>query len=120
MIEHLRVGTKLNDIEFYSPFAMFQGAGIVTSNTKIATGPKRGDFSLDIKVTIAVDEDIQKVRQILLGLGQDDDRYMKTPAPRVLVTELKRLVAEGAIVELRLGPRAALGIRAIARRLRWV
>ena len=51
MIEHLRVGTKLNDIEFYSPFAMFQGAGIVTSNTKIATGPKRGDFSLDIKVT---------------------------------------------------------------------
>ncbi len=53
MIEHLRVGTKLNDIEFYSPFAMFQGAGIVTSNTKIATGPKRGDFSLDIRVTSA-------------------------------------------------------------------
>jgi hypothetical protein len=47
----LKVGTKLNDIEFYSPFAMFKGAGIVTSNTKIATGPKRGDFSLDIKVT---------------------------------------------------------------------
>jgi tetratricopeptide (TPR) repeat protein len=51
LIEHLKVGTKLKDIEFYSPFAMFQGAGIVTANTKIATGPKRGDFSLDIKVT---------------------------------------------------------------------
>ncbi len=50
-IEHLKVGTKLKDIEFYSPFAMFQGGGIVTANTKIATGPKRGDFSLDIKVT---------------------------------------------------------------------
>jgi tetratricopeptide (TPR) repeat protein len=50
VIEHLKVGTKIKDIEFYSPFAMFQGAGIVTANTKIATGPKRGDFSLDIKV----------------------------------------------------------------------
>jgi tetratricopeptide (TPR) repeat protein len=50
LIEHLKVGTKLKDIAFYSPFAMFQGAGIVTANTKIATGPKRGDFSLDIKV----------------------------------------------------------------------
>ena len=50
-IEHLRVGTKLKDIAFYSPFAMFQGGGIVTANTKIATGPKRGDYSLDIKVT---------------------------------------------------------------------
>ncbi len=51
LIEHLKVGTRLKDIEFYSPFAMFQGAGIVTANSKIATGPKRGDFSLDIKVT---------------------------------------------------------------------
>jgi hypothetical protein len=51
LIEHMTVGTKLDDIEFYSPFAMFQGKGIVTANTKIATGPKRGDFSLDIKVT---------------------------------------------------------------------
>lgn len=51
LIEHMKVGTRLQDIEFYSPFAMFQGGGIVISNTKIATGPKRGDFSLDIKVT---------------------------------------------------------------------
>jgi len=50
VIEYLRVGTKIKDIAFYSPFAMFQGAGVVTANTKIATGPKRGDFSLDIKV----------------------------------------------------------------------
>jgi tetratricopeptide (TPR) repeat protein len=51
LIAHLKVGTRLSDVEFYSPFAMFQGAGVVTANTKIATGPKRGDFSLDIKVT---------------------------------------------------------------------
>jgi len=49
-IEHLIVGTELNNIEFYSPFAMFQGNGVVSSNTKISTGPKRGDYSLDIVV----------------------------------------------------------------------
>lgn len=51
LVEHLTVGTKLENIEFYSPFAMFKGAGIITSNTQISTGPKRGDYSLDIKVT---------------------------------------------------------------------
>ena len=51
LVEHLSVGTKLNNIEFYSPFAMFKGSGVITSNTKISTGPKRGDYSLDIKVT---------------------------------------------------------------------
>lgn len=50
VIEHLRPGTKIAEIEFYSPFAMFKGEGIILSNTKISTGPKRGDFSLDIKV----------------------------------------------------------------------
>ena len=50
-IVHLTAGTKLEDIEFYSPFAMFTGAGVVTANTKISTGPKRGDFSLDIRIT---------------------------------------------------------------------
>lgn len=51
LVDHLSVGTKLKNIEFYSPFAMFKGSGIITSNTKISTGPKRGDYSLDIKVT---------------------------------------------------------------------
>jgi len=51
LVEHLAVGTKLKNVEFYSPFAMFKGSGIITSNTKISTGPKRGDYSLDIKVT---------------------------------------------------------------------
>ena len=51
LVEHLAVGTTLKNIEFYSPFAMFKGSGIITSNTKISTGPKRGDYSLDIKVT---------------------------------------------------------------------
>ena len=39
---------------------------------------------------------------------------------RVLVTELKRLVSEGATVAVSLGSMAPLGQSALARRLRWV
>jgi len=35
LVQHLSVGTKLSSIEFYSPFAMFKGSGVITSNTKI-------------------------------------------------------------------------------------
>ena len=38
---------------------------------------------------------------------------------RVLTTELRRLVSQGAPLELRLGPRQALDRRALARRLWW-
>lgn len=46
----LSVGLKINDIQFYSPIAMFTGAGIVTSKTLIQSGPKKGDYCLDIKI----------------------------------------------------------------------
>ena len=49
-IEALKPGTKLEDVQFYTPFAMFTGACAVKSNTKIGTGPKRGDHSVDLKV----------------------------------------------------------------------
>ncbi|MHC4818298.1 MAG: hypothetical protein ACYTF8_09610, partial [Planctomycetota bacterium] len=39
---------------------------------------------------------------------------------RVLTTELRRVVAEDRIVELRLGPRQRLDRQALARRLYWV
>lgn len=50
LIENLKVGFRLNDVQFYSPIAIFQGAGIVSAKTKIDSGPKRGDYSLDIKI----------------------------------------------------------------------
>lgn len=56
-------------------------------------------------------------RSLLQRLGQFDpvvhDRL------RVLTTELRRLVSSGAQLELRLGPRQVLNLRAVARRLWW-
>lgn len=50
LIESLKVGVRLDDMDFYSPIAIFKGSGIIEANTRIETGPKRGDYSLDIKI----------------------------------------------------------------------
>ena len=51
IVKILQPGYKLQDVQFYSPFAMFSGDCQVTANTKIGTGPKRGDFSIDLTVS---------------------------------------------------------------------
>jgi tetratricopeptide (TPR) repeat protein len=50
LIENLKVGFRLNNVQFFSPIAIFQGSGIVLAKTNINSGPKRGDYSLDIKI----------------------------------------------------------------------
>jgi tetratricopeptide (TPR) repeat protein len=50
MADILKPGYDLKDVQFYTPFAMLAGDCQVESNTKIGTGPKRGDFSLDLRV----------------------------------------------------------------------
>ena len=49
-IDKLKIGQVLNDIQFYSPIAMFAGTGAVVSKTKIKSGPKKNDYCLDIKI----------------------------------------------------------------------
>ncbi|MDM8538910.1 hypothetical protein QUF70_19310, partial [Desulfobacterales bacterium HSG17] len=49
-VASLKPGTVLNNIQYYSPIAVFQGSGSVAELTEIQTGPKKGDFSLDIKI----------------------------------------------------------------------
>ncbi len=49
-IKDLTEGTKLEDVHFYSPIAIFRGSGEVASKTKITSGPKSGDYSMDIKI----------------------------------------------------------------------
>ncbi len=51
LIESLNPGDKLNDLQFYSPIAIFQGTGVVNAKTAIKVGPRKGDFSIDIKVS---------------------------------------------------------------------
>jgi tetratricopeptide (TPR) repeat protein len=49
-IKHFTVGFKINDIQLFSPIAMFKGSGVVSNITLISSGPKNGDYSLDIKL----------------------------------------------------------------------
>jgi len=49
-IKNLKVGFMINDIQFFSPIAMFKGSGIVSNITNINSGPKNGDYGLEIKL----------------------------------------------------------------------
>lgn len=57
-------------------------------NKTVASYTNFPNLRLDIGITIAVDENIEKTRQILLGLVDVDTEYLKDPAPRVIVTAL--------------------------------
>lgn len=50
IIEDLQNGEQLDDVQFYSPIAMFNGSAVVANKTIIKTGPKQGDYCLDLKI----------------------------------------------------------------------
>lgn len=50
LIENFKVGAILNDIQFYSTMAMFNGSGVIASLAEIKVGPRKGDYNLDIKI----------------------------------------------------------------------
>ena len=50
LIKGIKQGDMLKEIIFYSPMAIFSGTGFVSSKKEIETGPKRGDFSIEIKI----------------------------------------------------------------------
>lgn len=57
-------------------------------NKTVASYTNFPNLRLDVAVTIDVNEDIEKTRQILLGLVDGDPEYLKDPAPRVIVSAL--------------------------------
>jgi small conductance mechanosensitive channel len=57
-------------------------------NKTVASYTNFPRLRLDVAVTIAVTEDIDRARQILLSLVKEDPDFLKAPAPRVVVTEL--------------------------------
>jgi len=50
IIVGLKEGVKIKEIQFFSPIAIFNGSGMVASKTQIKTGPKQGDYCLDIRI----------------------------------------------------------------------
>ena len=57
-------------------------------NKTVASYTNFPNLRLNIPITIAVDEDIEQARQILLGLVDSDLEYLKDPPPRVVTTAL--------------------------------
>jgi len=50
LLDSIKAGDLLKDIDFYSPVAIFSGEGYVSSKSEIDAGPKKGDYSLEIKI----------------------------------------------------------------------
>ena len=50
LLNALGKGAKLNDMQFFSPIAILNGSGVVTAKTQIKSGPKEGDYSVDITI----------------------------------------------------------------------
>ena len=50
LVESINSGDLIDGVIFYSPVAIFSGTGYVSVKKEISAGPKRGDFSLDIKI----------------------------------------------------------------------
>ena len=48
LVDHLAPGTRLNDIQCYSPITVFRSTGTVSGSTQIKQGPRHGDYTLDI------------------------------------------------------------------------
>lgn len=57
-------------------------------NKTVASFTNFPHLRIDVGVTIAVNEDIVKVRNVLLGVIDGDTGYMDDPEPRVVVKEL--------------------------------
>lgn len=50
LVDAFEPGLRLSDIECFSPIAVFNGKGVVSGVNKISSGPRRGDYSLDITI----------------------------------------------------------------------
>lgn len=50
LADSLAPGTRLNDIQCYSPITVFRSTGTVSATAKIKQGPRQGDYTLDITI----------------------------------------------------------------------
>jgi len=57
-------------------------------NKMVASYTNFPHLRIDIPVAVAVDSDLDRVRDILVGLVREDDAYMKSPPPVAVVTQL--------------------------------
>ena len=51
LLEAFKPGLKLEEMQCYSLIAVFNGTGVVSGKSEITSGPKKGDFTLDITIS---------------------------------------------------------------------
>jgi len=57
-------------------------------NTTVASYTNFPHLRIDVPVTVSVDSDLERAREVLLGLVRGDPAYMKSPDPVVVVKQL--------------------------------
>jgi small conductance mechanosensitive channel len=57
-------------------------------NTVVASYTNFPHLRLDVEIAVGLDEDIERVRKILLAIVREEDGYIEQPAPRVVVKQL--------------------------------
>jgi tetratricopeptide (TPR) repeat protein len=50
LLDSLKLGKTLHDIQFYTPVTVFRGAGIVSRKSLIERGPRKGNYLIDISL----------------------------------------------------------------------
>jgi tetratricopeptide (TPR) repeat protein len=50
VLESLRTGTQLPEMQCFSPITLFRGSGRVSGRSKIQEGPRQGDYMVDITI----------------------------------------------------------------------
>jgi tetratricopeptide (TPR) repeat protein len=53
LVENFKAGSTINDVQYYSNIAFFNGSGLITAVKKIKIGPLRGDYCVDIEAAIS-------------------------------------------------------------------
>jgi hypothetical protein len=52
LIDHLKVGLTLNEVEFYSTAVTFKDSCVVSAKSLIKSGPNKGDYTLVFKIPL--------------------------------------------------------------------
>jgi tetratricopeptide (TPR) repeat protein len=50
LLDSLKLGKTLHDIQFYTPVTVFRGAGIISRKSLIEKGPRKGSYLIDISM----------------------------------------------------------------------
>jgi len=50
LLDSMKLGKTLHDIQFYTPVTVFRGAGIVSRKSLIEKGPRKGSYLIDISM----------------------------------------------------------------------